>query len=167
MIKIEFEQINKGEILIFGIDEGGVKKEIGKIFTPSGSAENHINAIQICGFDYAFDYWGCGVYGDKTTNKMKKDIQVMWWDSYDKMNREEMEKIELDKTNSTPTIIQKLKRFDIGKDSVCNSCYNYPCSCESKIIFDNPYIVKREQDLHLNTKEDFEESVKNKIINKL
>ena len=184
MIKIEFEQKSKKEILIFGISINGDKKEIGRIFTPAGSGETSVNAIQVCGFDHAYDLWGCGVYGDKLTNKMKKDIQIIWFDNYDKMNREEKEKIKVgeDKQPLTKEQQQKFemkrsfypkgiykKRFTSfdEKDGVCTKCYNYPCTCEVKIAYENPYTVKREQDVNPNTIEDYDRVVKNAILNGL
>ena len=85
---IEFKFIDKQEIKIIGVDEKTKeRKEIGRIFTPSGSGHDVKNAIQVCGFDEAFDFWGCGIYGDKKTQKMKKDIQLQF-SLYDKMNGE-------------------------------------------------------------------------------
>lgn len=189
MIKIEFSYVNKEKILIIGINEKGERKEIGHIFTPSGSGQPFINAIQICGFDEAFDLWGCGVFGDKATGKMKKDIQLIWFNDYDIMDRKEREKIKIGEKVSECNsygngIIIKNKmgkmeekifteditkdRFGIGeKDNVCHRCYNYPCSCEVNIKYENPYIVKREQDVKPNTKEDYDKLVKMKILNGL
>ncbi len=182
MIKIEFEQKSKEEILIFGIDEKQKRKEIGRIMTPAGSGSTNINAIQICGWDECFDLWGCGVYGDKRTNQMKKDIQLIWFDNYDKMNREEMDKIKVGEKihNITKEQMKRMKlkepfyiekimknRFDIGKDCVCHHCYNHPCTCEVKIRYENPFTVKREQDVRPNTKKEYEEAVKYAILNAL
>ena len=46
------------------------KKQVGRIFTPSGSGEDKLNAIQICGFSEAYDLWGCVMDG-------YKDIQLL------------------------------------------------------------------------------------------
>jgi len=67
-MKIEFEFKNKEKIDIIGI-HGKVRKLIGHIFTPSGSGEDTLNAIQVCGFEEAFDLWGCGVFGEDITEK--------------------------------------------------------------------------------------------------
>lgn len=48
----------------------GETKQVGEIFTPGGSGECHQNAIQICGFDEAFDLWGCANY---QTYKLKSN----------------------------------------------------------------------------------------------
>ena len=56
---IKFKQIDDKHIDI--LNEG---KIIGKIFTPSGTGEVEPNAIQVCGFDEVFDYWGCGIFDD-------------------------------------------------------------------------------------------------------
>jgi hypothetical protein len=182
MIKIEFEQKSKKEILIFGIDIKGQRKEIGHIFTPAGSGERNINAIQICGWDWAYDYWGCGVYGDKATGQMKKDIQLIWFNNYDKMDADtrrtvvikgEVNEItgklakELGIKGLKEGNIETKKRFDIGKDSICHRCFNHPCTCEVKIAYENPYTVKREQDVKPNSKEDYDLAVKNAILNAL
>lgn len=174
MIKIEFEQKSKEEVLIFGIDLKGERKEIGRIFTPAGSGETDINSIQICGFDVAYDYWGCGVYGNKATGNMKKDIQLNWFNNYDRMSREEMRKIKVGEKKHQSRdggfdIENIMKdRFSILEDDgVCGKCYNYPCTCEVKILYDNPYLVKRSQDLQLYVKEDFNKAVKNAVLNSL
>lgn len=174
MIKVEFEQKSKKEILIFGIDVAGNRKEIGRIFAPAGSGETHINAIQICGFDHAFDFWGCGVYGDKATGQMKKDIQLMWFNNYDKMDNKEMRRVKIGEKEYTRECGAKYTqditkdRFSIAeKDGTCGKCFNHPCTCEVNIIYENPYTVKRSQDLMLYTKKDFDEAVKNAVINSL
>ncbi len=46
--------------------------QIGQIFSPSSSGGHIDNAIQICGFSEAFDYWSCGVF------KGFKDIQLLF-----------------------------------------------------------------------------------------
>ena len=99
-MKIEFEFKDKERILIIGIDEEGKRKQIGHIFTPSSSAENNLNAIQICGFDEAFDLWGCGVFGDKETGQMKKDIQLAWHRVYNVMDKPMVDKVCIGEKNS-------------------------------------------------------------------
>ena len=161
MIKIEFEQKSKKEILIFGIDTKGKKKEIGHIITPAGSGETSINAIQICGFDHAYDFWGCGVYGDKVTGKMKKDIQLIWFNNYNKMTCDEIRKIKVSEK------IMK-DRFSIGEeDGVCHKCFNYPCTCEINIEYENPYMVKTEQDVKPYSEVDYKLQVKTAILDGL
>jgi len=71
-MKITFELVDEQEVKI--INDG---KIIGRIFTPSGTTKDMPNAIQICGFDDIFDYWGCGVFRDKN-KKPKKDIQILF-----------------------------------------------------------------------------------------
>ncbi len=183
MIKIEFEQKSKKEILIIGIDIKGERKEIGHIFTPSGSGERNINAIQVCGFDEAFDLWGCGVYGNKKTQEMKRDIQMIWFNNYDKMNSDERRAVII-KGEVNPISeglakelgVGKLKegnieikknRFDFGSDGICHRCFNHPCTCEVKIAYENPYTVKREQDVKPHTEKEFKDTVKHSILNAL
>ena len=65
---MKFKQQGDNRVLI--LDEKG--NEVGHIFSPSGSGENSVNAVQICGFSEAFDFWGCGIY------KGFKDIQLLF-----------------------------------------------------------------------------------------
>lgn len=183
MIKIEFEQKSKKEILIFGVDIKGNRKEIGHIFTPAGSGGGNINAIQVCGFDEAFDLMGCGVYGNKETQEMKRDIQMIWFNNYDKMdaNTRRTVIIKGEVNEITGKLAKKLgieglqektpetrkDRFDIGKDSICHRCFNHPCTCEVKIAYENPYTVKREQDVQPHTEKQFKDTVKHSILNAL
>ena len=132
-MKIEFELENCNKIKILSFREDGSKVEIGHIFTPAGSGEDTLNAIQICGFEEAYDLWGCGVYGEKIGNNViaKKDIQLLFKDYINvRSNHYNQE---------------------------CVRCYNYPCTCEigkkegndieedvKKAIFESsPYLVKK------------------------
>ena len=141
-MKIIFELVNKQEVKVFGI-ENGVKKEIGCIFTPSASGGNILNAIQICGAEEIFEYWGCARYiklkdvrkrilnsleNKKDDYEQSKDIQVMF--SFD-----------------TEPANHNKRKVDINKD--CLACFNNPCLCENKINHKqkSPYKVKREGQL--------------------
>lgn len=181
MIKIEFELKDKENILIFGIDEKGIRKEIGQIFTPSGSGKRNSNAIQICGFNEAFDLWSCGIYGNKVTGKMKRDIQLMWNGLFDQMNDEEIRRVKVGEVThplttkqmkelglTKPFFIENVMkdRFSIDGD-VCEKCFNYPCNCEVKTAHENPFTVKREQDLWLYTREEYQKAMKNVILDNL
>ena len=168
-MNIEFELSNdKQSINIISANEGK-RKEIGNIFTPAGTSHNIKNAIQICGFDEAFDFWGCGIFGDKKTQLMKKDIQLMFSD-YDKLEQGERGEVivkeikhtfpkdfpeAMKKYHPEGYIIEQVKRnrYSLTKDN-CFACYNIPCTCEVKElkvfpILDNPYIIKRANDLKL------------------
>jgi hypothetical protein len=168
-MKIKFKQIDDENINIIGITDKGEEKDIGQIFTPSGSGKINLNAIQICGFDEAFDLWGCGVYGDKETKNMKKDIQLCWLYPYDLMEEKDVREIIIGEKKHFSTKHGKRKiwteqirksrfSFDL-KDGVCGKCFNHPCTCEVHIEYENPYTVKREQDLHLNKKEKTEDKL--------
>lgn len=65
-MKLKFISEKEVEIL----NDDGVK--VGQIFTPSSSANNNQNCIQVCGFSEAFDFWGCGIF------KGFKDIQLLF-----------------------------------------------------------------------------------------
>lgn len=69
MNKITFEIDDEGAVAIMRAG-----KRIGQIFSPSGTGRDVENAIQVCGFSDAFDYWGCGPF------KGFKDIQLLFDD---------------------------------------------------------------------------------------
>lgn len=139
-MEIRFEQINKKYVDIIGINDEGEERIIGIIFTPSGSASDVKNAIQVCGFDEAFDFWGCGLFQklknkkERIANRLEeskkqdwksaKDIQLMF--SFDTRNKE-INDIE----------------------NICLACFNNPCDCENKVNDKktNPFNVKREEEL--------------------
>ncbi len=50
---------------------------VGRIFTPSGTGHDREGAIQVCGFDDCFEFWGCGIFGDGE-GIPKKDIQLLF-----------------------------------------------------------------------------------------
>ena len=58
------------------------------------------------------------------------------------------------------------KQFYIEKIrfSICHKCFNHPCTCEVKITYENPYTIKREQDVKPNTKEEYEQAIKNAVL---
>lgn len=167
-MRIEFELKDKEHIIINGVDDDGTKSQIGQIVTPSGSGMTNLNAIQICGFDEAFDLWGCGIFGDKETGLMKKDIQLCWHKRYELMSRDEMQSVCVGEKNyllplgearkmklKNPIWSEKIMkdRFSgVMVGDVCSRCFNHPCTCENLIRYDNPYTVKREQDLNLEKK---------------
>lgn len=137
-MRIEFELVDKETVKIIGIDGTGKRTNVGIIFTPSGTGVDCLNAIQVCGFKEAFDLWGCGRYAypklkvndmeyekDKNGNKIlqyAKDIQLMFDD-------------------------ESTTKFEMKWHENCTGCFNNPCTCERKDKYDNPYTVKREQDL--------------------
>ncbi len=82
-------------------------KEVGEIFTPSGSGHDVVDGVQICGFSEAFDFWGCGNY------EGFKDIQVLF---------------------SGQRLKGKHTRASFGE---CVRCYMNPCACEVKRTLPN------------------------------
>lgn len=121
-MNIVFELINNKTVRILSN-----KKEIGRLFVH----EDYNNVVQLCGFDEAFDYWGCGVYGDKKTKILKKDMQFIF-NEYTMLTKKDIQSLE--------------DRFSFNNDQ-CLRCYNDPCTCEMR--FDgidavvNPFQVKR------------------------
>jgi len=50
---------------------------IGRIFSPAGTSRDVPNAIQICGFDFSYQLYGCGVIIGED-GLYKKDIQLLF-----------------------------------------------------------------------------------------
>jgi len=71
-MKITFRLVNEQEVEIVNNEQ-----VIGRIFSPAGTTRDVPNAIQVCGFDDLFSYWGCGVFSDDSGNP-KKDIQILF-----------------------------------------------------------------------------------------
>jgi hypothetical protein len=149
--KIEFKQVSPTEVEIIGIgtdsqaiDAPEVRREIGCIFTPSGTSKDCLDCIQVCGFEEAFDLWGCGRYAYPKTNfsgeyqkdnngkrlfDYARDIQLKFnWENH-------------------PAHIHD--GYNPGWVKNCHKCFNDPCTCENKASYENPFTVKREQDLHV------------------
>lgn len=149
-MKIEFELKDNQRVYVFGVEDGQ-RKVIGQIFTPSSSSGNITNAIQVCGFTEAFDYWGCALYEHNSVPKKQRVINALK-DKKDKFIRSKD--------------IQLLFSFDtrmiehIGRsvDNTCFGCFNNPCTCDNKRenrMDDsiNPYNVKREKDVEIEKDE--------------
>ena len=97
------------------------KKIIGRIFTPSGTSRDMPSAIQVCGFDNAFDLWWCGIFSDDNGNP-KQDIQLIFND------------------NSTS---ENLTTY-----SGCDRCY-YPkdkCQCNKLKVFSKKELIMEKID---------------------
>ena len=132
-MKIEFRMKNKQEIEIVGI-EGKQRKVIGGIFTPSGSGGIYPNSIQVCGFDNAFQLWGCGIFG-RYKGTLKESTL---FGKVDKKHYEQLKDIQLEYSmESEPHGIE-------GTDGRCLKCYNIPCTCDNKNPNSNPYSIRRE-----------------------
>lgn len=95
-------------------------KKVGHIFSPAGSGSNVLNGIQVCGFEVAYDYWGCGVFGERKGDNViaKRDIQLIY-SEYD--------------------VVQPRH---LNYNSDCLRCYNEPCTCQKNMVPD------RELDVH-------------------
>jgi hypothetical protein len=139
-MRIEFELINKETINIIGIDANTKRNIIGKIFTPSGTGNDCVNAIQVCGFKNAFDLWGCGRF---VYPKLKNDMEYEF--NNGQMILQYAKDIQLMFDDETK--IDESLSGDWAHN--CPGCFNNPCTCERKDNYDNPYTVKREQDLKL------------------
>ena len=73
-MEIRFKQIS-GEFI--QILEKDTEHVIGNIFTPSGTGHDTPSSIQVCGFDRAFDLWGCAIFSDGEGHP-KQDIQLLF-----------------------------------------------------------------------------------------
>ncbi len=105
--KIKKDTENKGVIIL------GDGEVIGNIHTPSGTGHDVDNAIQVCGFDDAFKYMGCGVFSNHA-GEPKRDIQLMFSSDV------------VPKTNKFPSL-------DINH---CSKCFypNKDCRCSDTKI---------------------------------
>jgi hypothetical protein len=153
--KIEFKQVSPTEVEIIGVgtdsqtpDAPEVKREIGCIFTPSGTGHDCIDCIQVCGFEEAFDLWGCGRY---------QKPKVKEWGEYsrDKNGKREFEYVRDIQLKFNWETHGASKHPDNGKwANNCHKCFNEPCTCEIKERYANPYTVKREHVLHILKKKE-------------
>lgn len=122
MDKITFEMNNEQSINIL---RNG--KLVGHIFSPAGSGGTNTNAIQICGFTEAFDYWGCARFPGY------KDIQLLF---------------------DSGALASKNTDFSLRE---CLKCYRSPCQCENRaddligkvtiVQNANPFDLRREHNL--------------------
>ena len=102
-MNIIFKLIDEQSVAI--IDSGN-GNQVGQIFTPSGTSHDVTSAIQVCGFDEAFDLWGCGIFCSKVGKKAKKDIQLLF----------------------SKDSIKDQMALDL--DHGCAKCYCNPCNCK-------------------------------------
>lgn len=160
-ISFDFQNQSLIHVLLHG-------KEVGRIFTPGGTSHDIQNAIQVCGFEDAFDYWGCGVYGERTPQKIVWK-QVPPESPFYKMSAEEKNQwLELigegaSKIEGETLFLREVKntfkaKKDIGllftpfkneepdswRRPECWGCYSEPCRCDN--VRDSsvcPYSPKR------------------------
>lgn len=126
-MKIKFKPYDDRYIEIIMYDPTTKEeKKVGQIFSPPDDSEGKSNCIQVCGFEDAFDLWGCGVFCSSQDDlKSRKDVQLLFnWNT---------------------------KRTDSTKlNDSCVRCYSIPCQCENP-NGDHvcPYKAKRQSDLFL------------------
>ena len=147
-MKIEFEFIRKEKVNIIGV-EGKIRKLIGHIFTPSGSGEDTLNAIQICGFEEAFDLWGCGIFGEEITEKRsytKREINnikrnrslfkgkfgKVYGDMLKKGYEEKKNKVMKKDIQLMFSMYDEGEKFHSSISNECWGCFNNPCTCDNK-----------------------------------
>ena len=116
-MEIRFKQISGEAIQIIEKDTEHV---IGHIFTPSGTSHDTPSSIQICGFDRAFDLWGCGIFHDGKGHA-KQDIQLL----FNKDSNKEF-------TNPNHTATDE-----------CFKCYNKKkeCQCDKLKVYNKKEII--------------------------
>lgn len=135
-MKLSFQMIDETRIKIIATMKLGGKEEsheVGAIFTPT--ANDYTNAIQVCGFEEAFDLWSCGNYQRPRTKNHVMDSEP-----------HRMKDIQL-KFN-----FETIKKDMDNLDNICLKCFNRECSCECHEKYNNPFTVKRSQDLTLYKK---------------
>jgi len=140
-MKIELEPVSKKEVKIMGVFlNGSVRKEIGHIFTPAGTSENIKDAIQVCGFSRANDYWGCGMYGQlASVRKEKVKGHKGFFDDFE-VEHKTFNQVRDILLQFDPRTVRHTVDDPSGK---CCRCFNKPCTCEVKKQGTNPYTVKR------------------------
>lgn len=116
-----FKYVSKFEIKIVDENTG---QELGQIFSPADTIVGKESAIQVCGFDYACQLWGCGVYGyadNKGNYHAKKDIQLLW-----------VNKNIIPGTSQEDFNVHILQKDGINN---CAKCYSKPCKCDELKIY--------------------------------
>lgn len=155
MNKITFKQIDERniDILLDG-------KKVGHIFTPASSMID--NSIQICGFDEAFDLWGCGIFGERLSDKITweeihKDAPIYQEGFMDQEERNRYIKEGHFKFENGKWFRREVEQqWKMKKDmqfvfskidrhvdechnkhrilDYCLRCYSSPCYCNGKVI---------------------------------
>lgn len=150
-MKIEFVLKDKQTVSIIGINDKGERKEVGEIFTPAGSGHTTTNAIQICGFTEAYDLWGCAKYAQTACNDKGQIVreEKMLEDSFAHFHKEMVDKLAQVKDIQLQFSYDTRLHWEETRLNCCLKCYNVPCTCEVKVAHENPYMVKRQQDLHI------------------
>jgi len=140
---IKFELVNEQNIKIIGIEDG-MEKEIGCIFTPSSSGRNILNAIQVCGIENVFDYWGCSRYIKPKGNTKEQILNTL---ESKKEEYRQMKDIQIMFSFDTEPASWKKRNVEFSRD--CLGCFNNPCTCDNKGNHKHlsPYNVKREEDI--------------------
>ena len=160
-MEIKFELKNEKEIKIIAVEDGK-EREVGCIFTPSSSAQNIKNAIQICGISEVFeifDYWGCSRYiQPRNLNNTRKRIL----DALENKKEKFIQMKDIQIMFDFGTEPSSYKRNDINFDRECLGCFNTPCTCDNKGSHKHisPYNlknVKREMDLEKEGRLEFVE----------
>lgn len=130
-MKITFKQVDEQHVNIMCGDN-----IIGQVFSP---AQQGGNTVQLCGFEEAYDLWGCGVFSEKKVTTHK----------YDKEQLERLKEIAKNdsffKDRTTYTKTHNIRKRDIqflfkdyknntGDDfhasGNCWTCYNKNCTCD-------------------------------------
>lgn len=141
-MELHFKMIDNKHIMI--VDEKDIPR--GEIFTPAGSGEAWTNAIQVCGIDEVFDYWGCAnfqkpSYDEKRMcNKVDERGNTIWEHAKDIELRFSKEIMPCNET----------QRSTAWKH--CHKCFNDPCTCENHGRHENPYQITRSNNLYLEHK---------------
>jgi len=161
-ITFELESPNQIRIMLNG-------KEVGQVFAPADTKYETENTIQICGFDEAFNYWGCGIFGEKVPSKvdyemipmdapiyqMREDDESLsqlvkekyfkkeggfWYRREIHPQRKMKRDIQL-RFNENSSRENHMEHLDIVRE--CMKCYCIPCTCETKLDSEIPFRVKR------------------------
>ena len=161
-MEIIFELVSQQEVLIKSYG-----KTIGHIFTPASSGNDITNAIQVCGFDKAYDLWGCGIFGTKVENKVpikEKDLFYLKNEHPDRKHKFIKSLVKrgyrIETGHKSKQDIQLLfSDYDNSRDNAgwgidnCITCYSRPCVCEElKVVRQKDVKVEMKKN-SLNKKE--------------
>lgn len=122
--------VSDSEVQIIDEENGTV---IGRIFSADSIDNPDIrggneskNAIQICGFDFAYSLWGCGVINGED-GYWKKDIQLLF------------------SPRKKSFTAQRGEKPAPMNERICLRCFNKKedCTCEELKVFDSRDAIKK------------------------
>ncbi len=137
--QIWFELDTSKRVKIMASTSSGVFHMIGRIETPSANSDKHPMTMQVCGFSEAFETWGCGIFGRPVKVNLPPQPPITFGE-IERIDYIQQKDIQL--IFNPDTVMHQTEHGSISGND-CLRCYNWPCTCESKIGRNLPYTVKR------------------------